>query len=172
MALAGCLYSQRVPTRSSFSPCTPTSYPALQDFQVLQPAAPSVRVTVYLLLTTSDLIGHTSSKITFLSITVSLGSLLLNTGCSSSRLFKESLRSYLTDPGGERLHVYTPPLPKEQARTHKRFPWEDFAVLLHRQREHKRPSSITAKQLSQVCPVYCWQQRDPPASCEKHLAAH
>lgn len=66
---------------------------------------------------------------TFLSITVSLASVQLNKGCSSSRLFKESQHSYLTDPGGETLHVYTSPLPKKQAHTHKWLQWEDFTVL-------------------------------------------
>lgn len=117
------------PLRGSFSPCALTSHPALQDFHVLDPAAPSVKGTVYLLLTTSDLIGHTRSKMTFLSITVSLASLQLNKGCRSSRLFKESQHSYLTDPGGGTLHVYTPLLPKKQACAHKQLQWEDFTAL-------------------------------------------
>lgn len=65
-------------------------------FQVPHPAALSGRVTVHLPLTTSDLIGHTRSKMTFLSITVSLVSLQLNKGCRTNRLFKESQHSDLT----------------------------------------------------------------------------
>lgn len=63
-------------------------------------------VTVNLLLTTSDLIGHTRSKVTFLSITVSLLSLQLNKGDGTSGLFKEGQQSYLTSWRRGLAHIY------------------------------------------------------------------
>lgn len=59
-----------------------------------------------LLLTTSDLIGHMRSKVTFLSITVSLLSLQLNKGDSTSGLFKEGQQSYLTSWRRGVAHIY------------------------------------------------------------------